>query len=530
MSQISGQMEWLLETLEQDYSVPVPPEAAKIKLSQLVGKLGFFYEKVRNAVDYNEEHLIRRNSINRFLRRNLFLLQEKDALKISQALIFEFIRAKYLPNDSLPESAIDELGAIIGKYVFILSKTPGAVLGDLDRINEWVVTLASCEIDEYFFSPEKDLAMANLMYSHLIDNLAFTKSEIDEKEKNLQIYIAVLKNLLKADPSFLAYRLLKLYFPDWNSLDEAKLLEFIRGIKEIKEKIDKRLHHPLAYQLSQTVRPQSVFFRILRQIIDENPAVAREILSDPTKLESVIKEICNRNYKSIRNKLVGSIIRVIIYILLTKTILAFAIEFPYDKFFVGVVNWRSLLINVIFHPTLMFVVAMTIKVPGEKNTKIIIEQIKKIIYGEQRKVVFKPKKRMKRGSLGYIAFNVFYTIMFAISFGIVIFVLRLIHFNIISGLLFIFFLTLVSFFGFRLRNLANQYLVIPRKDNFANFLTDFLTLPIIRAGRFFSTNFSRINIFLFILDFIIETPFKFVVEASEKAVSFVKDKRDEISE
>ena len=523
-------MEWLLEALEQDYTHPVPPEAAKIKLSQLVGKLGFFYEKVRNAVDYNEEHLIRRNSINRFLKRNLFLLQEKDAMKISQALIFEFIRAKYLPNDSLPESAIDDIGAMVRKYLFILSKTPGAVLGNLDKINEWVVTLASCEIDEYFFSPEKDLALANFMYSHLIDNLAFTKSDLEEKEKNLQIYIAILKNLLKADPALISYRLLKLYFPDWEKMDEAKVMEFVSGISEIKDRIDKRMHHSLAYQLSQTIRPQAVFFRILRQIIDENPAVAREILSDQAKLESIIKEICNRNYKSIHNKLIGSIVRVIIYILLTKTILAFAIEFPYDKIFVGLVNWRSLLINVIFHPTLMFFVAMTIKVPGEKNTKIIIEQIKKIIYGEQRKVVFKPKKRMNRGSLGYIAFNVFYTIMFAISFGIVITVLRMIHFNIVSGLLFVFFLTLVSFFGFRLRNLANQYLVIPRKDNFSNFLIDFLTLPIIRAGRFFSTNFSRINIFLFILDFIIETPFKFVVEASEKAVSFVKDKRDEISE
>lgn len=523
-------MEWLLDALEQDYSRIVPPEAAKIKLSKLVGKLGFFYEKVRNAVDYNEEHLIRRNSITRLLKRQLFLLQEKDAAKVSQALIFEFIRAKYLPNDALAESAIDDLAAIIRKYLYILSKTPGAVMSDLDKINRWMIDLAACEIDEYFFSPEKDLAMVNFMYSHLVENLAFTKSDIEEKEKNLQIYIAVLKNLIKADPALISYRLLKLYFTQWEGIEEAKLLEFIRDIKEIKEKIDRRLKHPLSYQLSQAVRPQSVFFNILRQIVEENSAVVREVLSDGTKLESVIKEICNRNYKSVRNKLVGSIFRVIIYILLTKTIVAFIIELPYDKIFLGEVNWRALMINVIFHPFLMFVVAMTIRVPGEKNTMIIIEEIKKIISGEQRKIVFKPKKRLKRGSFGYIAYNVFYTIMFAISFGIVIFVLRLIHFNIVSGMLFVFFLTLVSFFGFRLRNLACQYLVIPRKDNFVNFLIDFFTLPIIRAGRFFSTNFSRINIFLFILDFIIETPFKFVVEASEKAVSFVKDKRDEISE
>lgn len=99
----------------------------------------------------------------------------------------------------------------------------------------------------------------------------------------------------------------------------------------------------------------------------------------------------------------------------------------------------------------------------------------------------------------------------------------------VSGALFIFFLTLVSFLGFRLRTVANQYLVLPRKENLFNFLVDFFTLPIVRVGKFFSTNFSKINIFIYILDFAIETPLKMLIELLEKAISFIGDKREEIS-
>ena len=457
-------------------------------------------------------------------------MQERDGIKISQTLIFEFIRAKYLPNDTLPETIIDEVAAIIAKYLLILRyfwSHPSTLNG---KLVEWVLDIAICELDEFFLPQDKELAMVNYMYSEMVKSIAFTKVSIDEKEKNLQIYIAVLKNLSKADLPLLRYRLLKLYLPNWTRLNTEEINNFCNNSLTIKQKIDQHLAHPLGFQVSQIVRIQSVFFGILKQLIEQNPTGAHEIIGQPTELEARVSAICNNNYKNIRARLMGSIFRVIIYIFFTKTVLAFVLELPYDRLIVGAINWQSLIINVVFHPVLMAFIALAIKVPGEKNTRIIIDEIKKIVYGDERKIVFKPRKIMKRGSFSYWAFNTFYLIMFAISFGIVIWGLHQIHFNILSGLLFVFFLTVVSFFGFRLRTFANQYLVIPRKDNLVNLVVDFFTLPIIRVGRFFSSNFSRINVFLYFLDFIIETPFKMLVELLEKAVSFIREKRDEISE
>lgn len=530
MAKPTNTMEWLIDTYSHEFQKEAPKDIEKIKLSQMVSKLGFFYEKFRNAIDYNEEHLVRRTSIERLLRRQILFLQEKRAAKISKTLIYEFIRAQYLPNDTLPETIIDELAETIKKYLVILNYISGNRMPGANKLTDWIISVASCEINEQLNPVDKEMAMVNFMYSHLIDNLTFIKSSINEKEKNLQIYIAVLRTLLKADPASLRYNLLKLYLPNWNKMDESEIRNFCKNINISKNKIDRHLKHSLGFQLARSIRTQSVFFTVLKELLEKNKEEIKNVINNPDLLEEKIEDIAMSNYQRIRSKLIGTIIRVIIYILLTKTILAFVLELPYEYFIIGIINWRVLGINVIFHPLLMFVLAMTIRVPGMKNTQIIVNEIKKIIYGEERKIIFKPKSLMKRGSASYFIFNAVYLVMFIISFGLVISGLQLLHFNIVSGLLFIFFLTVVSFFGFRLRNLAKQFSVVPRKDNFANFIFDFISLPIVRAGRFFSTNFAKVNIFLFIFDFIIETPFKMLVEFLEKAVSFINDKREEIVE
>ena len=45
----------------------------RIKVSSLVSRLAFFYEKARNAVDYEEEHLLRKTAIARILKRQIVI-------------------------------------------------------------------------------------------------------------------------------------------------------------------------------------------------------------------------------------------------------------------------------------------------------------------------------------------------------------------------------------------------------------------------------------------------------------------------
>jgi hypothetical protein len=104
----------------------------------------------------------------------------------------------------------------------------------------------------------------------------------------------------------------------------------------------------------------------------------------------------------------------------------------------------------------------------------------------------------------------------------------MLDFNWLGGLLFVVFLTLVSFFGIRVRQLAKELVVLDRRTGLIGATIDFFSIPIIRAGRWLSVNFSKINVFVFVLDVIIEAPFKLIVEVFEDWFSYIREKREEI--
>jgi len=90
-----------------------------------------------------------------------------------------------------------------------------------------------------------------------------------------------------------------------------------------------------------------------------------------------------------------------------------------------------------------------------------------------------------------------------------------------------FFLALVSYFAFRIRYQARRWKVIEDQRSLA-ILAGVLAIPIVRTGRWLSTTFSSINIFVIILDFIIETPFKRILNFSNQFMLYLKEKGDEM--
>lgn len=46
------------------------------------------------------------------------------------------------------------------------------------------------------------------------------------------------------------------------------------------------------------------------------------------------------------------------------------------------------------------------------------------------------------------------------------------------------------------------------------------------VGRWLSNNMSKVNIFVFIFDFIIEAPFKILVDIADDWTKYVREKRD----
>jgi hypothetical protein len=165
--------------------------------------------------------------------------------------------------------------------------------------------------------------------------------------------------------------------------------------------------------------------------------------------------------------------------------------------------------------------------PQNDNTDMIIEGIKEISFvGREKKQPLILRPQLKRGFFASAIFNVIYSASFLFSVYIIIKGLSFIGFNWVSITIFLFFLAFVSFFSIIVSRGVKDLMIIERKENLGTFVIDLFYMPIILVGRWLSNNMSRVNIFIFIFDFIIEAPFKILVEVAEDWTKYVRERRD----
>jgi hypothetical protein len=103
-----------------------------------------------------------------------------------------------------------------------------------------------------------------------------------------------------------------------------------------------------------------------------------------------------------------------------------------------------------------------------------------------------------------------------------------VQFNWVNITIFLFFLMFVSFFSFRIKREIKKFIIIEPKENVFTFLFDFMYTPIVAMGKFLSNNASRVNVFVFVLDFIIEAPFKVFVEVFDDWIKYMKERKENL--
>ena len=532
-NQLSEQTKKLIENykeviaLEKSYN---KTDGEKIKVHQVSSKIAFLYERIRNVVDYKDEHLLRKNAIERILRRRLST--EKNELNVAKFLIFELIRARYLPENKIPEERVYEIKEIIEKYTLLINEIPEESGGE--KVNseyffDWIVGVAACEIEEKIVPYKRESAIIEFA-RYVISKKSKTPEKIMSKEdREIQIHIAVLRNFTKSDVSLIRYRLLQTKHREWFFAPSKELItKLAKNIDWLVNDIEKQINNPLGESFSRFVRKNLAFFTILEDVVYKDPKNISEIFSHHFRVEDAIKEACVKKYKEAKTKLKRAAIRSVIYIFVTKMFLALIIEFPFDKYIVGHVNYFALGTNLLIPPLLMLMVVLTIKVPSKNNTELIIVGIKEMIYDKYSNQPFMIKGILSRGSFFSKMFRFFYVLMFLASFGLIIFVLRKFNFNIVGIGLFLFFLSVVSYFGIRIRQGARELVVTKQKEGIMSFTADLFLIPILKMGQWLSVKLSSINIFVFILDFIIETPFKTFVEIFEEWIYYIKEEKDKI--
>jgi hypothetical protein len=498
------------------------PEGSRITVNETVGKFSFLYERIRNSVEYKDEHLIRKAAIQRILKRQLIL--ESNPTVISDRLIRELIAARYLPNATLPESIIDDVAVRVRKFMAVSRINAGG-----ERHAEWLKGIISVEIEELLVDATQEKALVTFLYERLADRIRVRGATLDETERRLQVYVASYRSLVKADDDMLGFKLLRAYLPEWLRSDEwiANPRPIAERLVAVHLRIRGRLGHPLAQRFLRVVKPWAVSLAILKDVLVEAKGEAGMVLDKPELLQTKLSQKAEERYAQAKAKLRRGTVRAMVYLLITKMLIALVVEVPIERWWYGHVGIFSLVVNMLFPPLTMLFVGILIKVPGQDNTNRLKAGVMELLSGNPitEREIRVPAAR--RGMTGFL-FGLAYAATFLLSFGLVAALLDLLEFTWVSSIMFMFFLCVVSFFGFRLRQTAREVVVVEGRQSLFSVFVDFLSLPILRAGQWLSTSISRLNIFLFIFDFIFEAPFKLFLTVLEEWFAFMKEKKDEL--
>jgi hypothetical protein len=501
------------------------PEGEVIAVSETVSAAASAYENVRNALEYDEEHLLRRNAIRRILKRRF---GEEEVAALASDLLHELIWARYFSNNSVPTRTLDEVAGILRKFQPLFAQAEEAGR-ERHRLNLWLLDVLSTEIEYKLSPPLAEEALVNLTYQNLKGRLEWATNVIKPEDRELQLYVAVHRAVLKSNQATLRYRVFSLYFPDWSKQPSPQLIEEVAGrLSQVIEAVEKQLAHPAGERLFRFVRRRSAAFLILRDVADKHSGEIETILADEKRLRAGVAEAAAKRYAHFRTRVGRSIFRAIIFILLTKTILALVFELPYDRLIAQEAGWTPLLTNIFFHPFLLAIIGTTVRIPEKKNTELLFGELCSVLGLDQAKPLsFSLRRPWRRGGLR-VVFDVLYSLMFLLFIGAVSYGLFSFGFNAVSIFFFLFFLSLVTFFGFKIRGSRRELVMVEGSGGLSSAVFDIFFLPIVRAGRWISLRAPRINILLFFFDFIIEAPFKAAIKLVEGWLAFLREKKEEI--
>ena len=501
-----------------------PNHDRTVSVNPLVAEIATWYEKFRTAMDYREDEVILRSTIERILKRRLIL--GGSGKTVAAPLIRELVWARYFPDSSIPESQVTKVAEEIDLYLKLEQKINKNHHINKGIVNEWILHLLSSEIEHVLKPNDPKDVMSNFIFRIFKDLVSI--SDDTEEIRDLQVFIAVRRAYASDDLAFLRYHLFKQYFGILSEDNLDKTADhFLAALRQIEE----QFKYPARDKIYTYVKNQTIPFLILDDVLRKYRGKAFSLVSDEDFLSAEVLSACNARYKSIAGKVRRAIVRSVIFIFVTKAVFALFVEGAFERLFYGETYWSSIAINVLTPPVLMIIVGFLIESPNRDNSYRILRKINTILYDDPPQLgtpLIVKKKPNKTDPLLWSVFVLLWLVTAALSFGAVIFILTKLHVNPFSQGVFIFFLAIVSFVSFRINRTAHMFILKDKKENIGSLLFDFFFMPLIQIGRRLTLTISQLNIFLLIFDFIIETPFKGIFAFFEQWFSFLRSQREKL--
>jgi len=478
-------------------------------------KLSTAYEQLRNAAEYIEEHLLLQRAIRRFYKRNFYRLGRHSARAVGEELILELTGAGYLQTGNYTSATADSIQRLTEKYTQTFNALRDADV-PRDEAQDWVLSLLAVEV-EGILNPHAYLtAFAYCAYRHYLGIFprdSLTVSPDEHQAFEISLYIATHQSLLKSDIAIVRHDLMRMYHQTPDDLQE--FIAFNRNVSQL-------FTLPLTQRLKRAITKHGAPLRVLKSMV-ENQADMVGLLHDRGRFLEAYDRQVMAEYKHLHRRVNKGLIKSIIFIFVTKVVIGVSIEVPYDLLVVGSVVWLPLGINLLFPPLYMASLKLGLKAPSQANAQRLHTYIDQALFqGGQLAPSLHDTTRTAPGLA-----QALYAILFFIPFAITVYILMLLHFNMVQAVIFFVFLSTASFLGFRLSTMVRELEVLS-STNTLSAIRDFFYLPFILVGQWLSSKYARINAVAFVLDIAIELPLKTVLRLIRQWARFINEKHDQL--
>src|SRR5580704_12031056 len=139
LSSLAG---YLINSVEQQPTAHA--EERRITVNPIVTKFASWYERLRNAMEFREDEVILRTTIERILKRRLLL--GGNGKTTAKPLVKELLWARYLPENDIGESAAQKIEEIIDLHLSLRLRILSKHRFSESVINEWTYDLMSADI------------------------------------------------------------------------------------------------------------------------------------------------------------------------------------------------------------------------------------------------------------------------------------------------------------------------------------------------------------------------------------------------
>lgn len=493
----------------------------KINVNPLVSTVASLYEQFRNAMDYREDEVVLRAAIERILKRRLMF--GGSGQKVAGLLIRELLWARYFADNSLSESIIIEVGNNIDAYLSLRHLLIFTYKVNESLVNDWIYDLMSAQIEQILNKkPEKEL-VSSLMFQTFIKHVQI--ADDTQQTRDAQVFIAIRRAFARDDLAFLRYYLFTQLF---GQLSLSNVEHVASKFASARQEIEYQLAYPRRETIYLYIKRKTAAFLILEDMLIMYKDKFQILCQDVGELDKSILAACEARYNGIASKIRRAIVRSVIFILCTKAIFALIIEGALDRMLFGMVMWSSLIIDTSIPPIIMIVVGLFIRPPGKDNSLRIASYIRGLLFDQESNfgpVLNITKFLKKQNPVLNAIFTIFWLLAFVLTFGIIIFILTKLNFNILSKIVLLFFLAIVSFFAYRITVISRVYAFQENPSLIAPIM-DFLFMPIVKVGSGLSIGLSRFNVLVLIFDLFIEAPFKGLFGFFEQWFIFLHSKRE----